>query len=200
VTFFSLYLFLSPGLPPAFQVKKKIKDPAFFLSTTTHIYNIMALRATLLNLSHRFTSPAAPMQWMRQISNTSVLRQVTEGGIKEEASNTPALPGLLSAEYSKPSELSTSLDAYSGRSIGSVTNPNTAYRRLNAILSQNNVRRELRANRNYEKPNVTRRRKNIERNRKLFGAMIGKKVALIMQMKQRLVNLIFDVCVSVFDD
>jgi ribosomal protein S21 len=138
----------------------------------------MALRATFLNLSNRFTTPAAPMQWMRQISTNNVMRQITEGGIKED---TPAMPGVLAAELRAPNELSTSLDPYSG----SVSNPNTAYRRLNSILTQNNVRRELRANRYYEKPNVTRRRKNIERNRKLFGAMIGKKVALIMQMKQR---------------
>ena len=143
----------------------------------------MALRAAFSNLSVRFTSPAAPMQWMRQISTSNVLRQASEGGVKEEA--TPALPGVLAAGLRKPNELSTSLNPYSGRSIGSVTNPNTAYRRLQSILSQNNVRRELRANRYYEKPNVARRRKNIERNRKLFGAMIGKKVALIMQMKQR---------------
>lgn len=147
---------------------------------------IMALRATLFNLSHRFTAPVAPMQWMRQISTSQVMRQV-EGGAKEE-STTPAMPSVLAAELRTPNELSTSLDAYSGRSIGSVTNPNTAYRRLNSILSQNKVRRELFANRYYEKPNVARRRKNIERNRKLFGAMIGKKVALIMQMKQRYVD------------
>lgn len=152
----------------------------------------MALRATFLNLSNRFTAPAAPMQWMRQISTSNVMRQI-EGGIKEES--TPAMPGVLAAELRAPNELSTSLDPYSGRSIGSVSNPNTAYRRLNSILTQNNVRRELRANRYYEKPNVTRRRKNIERNRKLFGAMIGKKVALIMQMKQRYINLL---CINIW--
>ncbi|CAO3703190.1 unnamed protein product [Rhizopus stolonifer] len=69
--------------------------------------------------------------------------------------------------------------------IGNVQNPNVAYRRLSGILAQNKVRKELRANVRYEKPNVTRRRKDIERNRKLFGAMVSKKVALIMQMKQR---------------
>ncbi|CAO0795994.1 unnamed protein product [Mucor circinelloides] len=146
----------------------------------------MALRTALSSLSHRFTAPTAtaPMQWMRQISTSQVIRQV-EGAAKEETTTTPAMPHMLAQELRGPNELSTSLDAYSGRSIGSVTNPNTAYRRLSSILSQNNVRRELRANRYYEKPNVARRRKNIERNRKLFGAMIGKKVALIMQMKQR---------------
>lgn len=148
----------------------------------------MALRATLFNLSHKFTSPAAPMQWMRQISTSNVLRQVNEGASGFKDITTPAMPSVLStASTVSTPELSTSLGPYSGRSIGSVTNPNTAYRRLNSILSQNKVRRELGANRYYEKPNVTRRRKNIERNRKLFGAMIGKKVALIMQMKQRLV-------------
>ncbi|CEP10156.1 hypothetical protein [Parasitella parasitica] len=147
----------------------------------------MALRTALSSLSHRFTAPAAPMQWMRQISTTQGIRQLDSGASaagKEEAS-TPAMPHLLAQELRGPNELSTSLDAYSGRSIGSVSNPHTAYRRLNSILTQNNVRKELRANRYYEKPNVARRRKNIERNRKLFGAMIGKKVALIMQMKQR---------------
>ncbi|KAI8642789.1 hypothetical protein BD408DRAFT_386617 [Parasitella parasitica] len=150
----------------------------------------MALRAVLSSLSHRFTAPAAPaapMQWMRQISTTQAVHQI-EGGKSaagQEETPTPAMPHLLAQELRGPNELSTSLDAYSGRSMGSVSNPNIAYKRLNSILTQNNVRKELRANRYYEKPNVARRRKNIERNRKLFGAMIGKKVALIMQMKQR---------------
>lgn len=139
----------------------------------------MALRTALTQLSHKFTTTPS-MQWMRCMSTSQVLRQV-ENGVKEE----PTMPSVLAAELRTPPELSTSLEPYSGRSIGSVTNPNTAYRRLNSILTQNNVRRELRDNRYYEKPNVARRRKNIERNRKLFGAMVGKKVALIMQMKQR---------------
>ncbi|KAI9322209.1 hypothetical protein BX666DRAFT_1833417, partial [Dichotomocladium elegans] len=82
-------------------------------------------------------------------------------------------------------DLPSSLDAYSGRSIGNVGNSMQAFRRLNALCNRNNIRREVRDNRYYEKPTVARRRKNIERNRKLFGAMVGKKVALIMQMKNR---------------
>ncbi|KAI8070035.1 hypothetical protein BC940DRAFT_332032 [Gongronella butleri] len=99
-------------------------------------------------------------------------------------SNTPVVPRMLASKF-ETKELSTSLEPYTGRSIGNVSNVNAAYRRLNSILAQNNVRRELRANMYYEKPNVARRRKDIERNRKLFGAMVRKKVALIMQMKQR---------------
>lgn len=124
------------------------------------------------------------MQWMRQLSTAKVTKELGET-IPEELNSTPVMPSVLAAELRTPNELSTSLDAYAGRSIGSISNPNAAYRKVNQILYQNNVRRELRANMYYEKPNVARRRKNIERNRKLFGAMIRKKVALIMQMKQR---------------
>ncbi|KAI8390345.1 hypothetical protein BD560DRAFT_362188 [Blakeslea trispora] len=140
----------------------------------------MALRSVLSQLTHRFTAPTASMQWMRSISTSNGTRQVDEA-TKDLA---PGMPSFFDQKLSTPRELSTSLDPYVGRSIA-VSNPNTAYKRLNSILVQNNVRRELRANRYYEKPNVARRRKNIERNRKLFGAMVGKKVALIMQMKQR---------------
>lgn len=94
-------------------------------------------------------------------------------------------------DFQAKSELSASLEPYSGRSIGNVTNATVAYRRLNSILSKNNVRRELRANRYYEKPAVARRRKKIERNRKLFAALVGKKVGLIMQMKSRYVSIKF---------
>ncbi|KAI8878929.1 hypothetical protein K501DRAFT_257796 [Backusella circina FSU 941] len=134
--------------------------------------------STLFTLSQRFktTSP----QWFRQFSTSNILRQV-----ENKASESTVMPNVLSAELHTPKELSTSLDPYAGRSIGSVTNANTAYRRLNAIISQNNVRKELRANQYYEKPNVARRRQKIESNRKLFKAMVRKKVALIMQMKQR---------------
>ncbi|KAI9484190.1 MAG: hypothetical protein EXX96DRAFT_561220 [Benjaminiella poitrasii] len=142
----------------------------------------MAFRSSVLKLSNKLTTNTAPMQWMRQISTSQIIRQA-ENNVKEETIS--QLPSILATDIRPTSELSTSLNAYSGRSIGSVANPNTAYRRLTSILNQNKVRRELRANRNYEKPNVARRRKNIERNRKLFGAMVGKKVALIMQMKNR---------------
>ncbi|KAG1437322.1 hypothetical protein G6F56_013164 [Rhizopus delemar] len=114
-----------------------------------------------------------PMQWARQFTT------------KIETAEEPLMPSVVGSSILQAKELSTSLDPYVGRSIGNVQNPNVAYRRLSGILAQNKVRKELRANVRYEKPNVTRRRKDIERNRKLFGAMVSKKVALIMQMKQR---------------
>ncbi|KAI7903470.1 uncharacterized protein BX663DRAFT_485624 [Cokeromyces recurvatus] len=121
------------------------------------------------------------MHWMRQISTIHTFKKVRHT-FKEDT--TFALPSVLANEA--PSEADNPPpSAYSGRSIGPVSNPIIAYKRLGSILHQNNVRKELRANRYYEKPNVARRRKNIERNRKLFGAMVGKKVALIMQMKNR---------------
>jgi ribosomal protein S21 len=134
-------------------------------------------------LTQRFRTTAtvkAPLtQWVRNMSSTNPTQP------NNSDDKTPTLPGVLASRLQEPRELSYSLDAYAGRSIGNVSNPKAAYRRLGNILYQNSVRREIRANMNYEKPTVARRRKNIERNRKLFGAMVRKKVALIMQMKQR---------------
>ncbi|KAI8140903.1 hypothetical protein BJV82DRAFT_580916 [Fennellomyces sp. T-0311] len=132
----------------------------------------MALRASLLGWTRQFTTPL-----VRPFSTSTLLRA-------EKSTSTPSMT-ISAADWDAKQELATSLEPYAGRSIANVTNPNVAYRRLNSILTQNSVRREVRNNRNYEKPTVARRRKNIERNRKLFGAMVGKKVALIMQMKQR---------------
>ncbi|KAI8332896.1 hypothetical protein BC941DRAFT_462790 [Chlamydoabsidia padenii] len=131
-------------------------------------------------LTQRFrtaTLTAPKNVWLRNMT--------TINNNKNDQPTEPVLSSLLAPNFQESKELSHSLDAYAGRSIGNVSNPNAAYRRLSNILYQNNVRREIRNNLNYEKPNVARRRKNIERNRKLFGAMVRKKVALIMQMKQR---------------
>ncbi|KAL0093394.1 hypothetical protein F4703DRAFT_1269889 [Phycomyces blakesleeanus] len=125
--------------------------------------------------------PFAPFQSIRTITTTPT-RAVTQSNEPQEDN---ILPSTMAPPMQLSKDLSTSLEPYSGRSLAISGNPSGAYRRLNAILNQNNVKRELRANTNYEKPNVARRRINIQRNRKLFGAMIRKKVALIMQMKQR---------------
>ncbi|KAI8371372.1 uncharacterized protein BYT42DRAFT_580010 [Radiomyces spectabilis] len=138
----------------------------------------MALRASVLGLSRRFFSTPS-MPWIRSMSTNAK----DSSAPTDLADN--VMPSLFNADLSVPKELSTSLEPYAGRSIGNVANPNVAYRKLNSILAQNNVRRELRANMYYEKPAVARRRQRRERNQKLFGAMIKKKVALIMQMKQR---------------
>ncbi|KAI9304239.1 hypothetical protein BJ944DRAFT_203039 [Cunninghamella echinulata] len=144
----------------------------------------MSLQSMFGTLTQRFRSTVPPTttiskMWIRNMS-------IFNNNKSSNTTNThPSLPTILANTLNEPKEITTSLEPYAGRSISNVSNVNAAYRRLNTILIQNNVRRELRANLYYEKPNVARRRKNIERNRKLFGAMIRKKVALIMQMKQR---------------
>ncbi|ORX98565.1 hypothetical protein K493DRAFT_5981 [Basidiobolus meristosporus CBS 931.73] len=73
-----------------------------------------------------------------------------------------------------------------GRSVA-VHNGNVmqAYRRLNNIIKDNNIRKELRQNEYYERPSVKKHRLRIERNRRLFQRIVAKKVALVMQMKNR---------------
>ncbi|KAL1916885.1 mitochondrial 37S ribosomal protein bS21m [Calcarisporiella thermophila] len=75
---------------------------------------------------------------------------------------------------------------YQGRSV-EVYHENVlgSYGYLNAVLNRNNIRREVRANLYYEKPAQARRRLRQERNRKRFQDLVRKKVALIMQMKNR---------------
>jgi ribosomal protein S21 len=59
------------------------------------------------------------------------------------------------------------------------------YRRLRSALNQSNMKRELRLRRNYEDGHTRMRRENQERNKKLFGAMVRKKIELIKLMKIR---------------
>ena len=72
---------------------------------------------------------------------------------------------------------------FTGRSVSipNVYNNTSAtlYRQLSQILNRNNVRRELRLNDRYEKPNQKRRRKRSERHRRRFADMIRKKVQLV---------------------
>ncbi|KAI1297331.1 hypothetical protein EDD11_007219 [Mortierella claussenii] len=60
-----------------------------------------------------------------------------------------------------------------------------AYRRLRTTLNQSNMKQELRLRRHYETGHVRMRRQNQERNKKLFGAMVRKKIELIKLMKIR---------------
>ena len=53
------------------------------------------------------------------------------------------------------------------------------YRNLMGTLRRNNVRRELRLEERYEKPNQQRRRLRSERHRRRFADMIRKKVQLV---------------------
>ncbi|KAF9287783.1 hypothetical protein BGZ68_001254 [Mortierella alpina] len=59
------------------------------------------------------------------------------------------------------------------------------YRRLRSAINQSNMKRELRLKRNYETGHARMRRENQERNKKLFGAMVRKKIELIKLMKIR---------------
>ncbi|KAG0269377.1 hypothetical protein DFQ27_003705 [Actinomortierella ambigua] len=60
-----------------------------------------------------------------------------------------------------------------------------AYRRLNTVVKQSNMKRELRLRRTYEDGHTRMRREHQERNRKLFGKMVRKKIDLIKLMKAR---------------
>ncbi|KAJ1927099.1 hypothetical protein IWQ60_003219 [Tieghemiomyces parasiticus] len=76
-------------------------------------------------------------------------------------------------------------DVSSGRSIAVLTaNPMAPYSRLNGILSGNNIRRELRLKRRYEKPNKKRVRLSIERSNKRFNAMVREKMELVDKMRR----------------
>ncbi|KAF9417582.1 hypothetical protein BGZ76_004507 [Entomortierella beljakovae] len=59
------------------------------------------------------------------------------------------------------------------------------YKRLRIALNQSNIKRELRLRRTYEDGHTRMRRENQERNKKLFGAMVKKKIELIKLMKIR---------------
>lgn len=64
---------------------------------------------------------------------------------------------------------------YSGRSVevSEFQNVSSALGRLNRILSQNRVKKELRLEERYEKPNAKRRRLKSERHRRRFAEMVS---------------------------
>ncbi|KAI9296200.1 hypothetical protein K502DRAFT_302691 [Neoconidiobolus thromboides FSU 785] len=74
---------------------------------------------------------------------------------------------------------------YSGRSVITTDDPMRAYYRLNGILKNNNVRKQLVRHRYYEKPCLKRRRLVMESNRRRFKEVVARKVAMVMQLKNR---------------
>lgn len=74
-----------------------------------------------------------------------------------------------------------------GRSfkVNSPSSIDQAYRKLRVTLNQSNMKRELRLKRTYETAHVKMRRERQERNKRLFGAMVRKKIELIKLMKTR---------------
>jgi ribosomal protein S21 len=79
-----------------------------------------------------------------------------------------------------------------GRSfrVGSPATVDQTYRRLRSALNQSNMKRELRLRRTYETGHVKMRREKQEQNKKLFGAMVRKKIELIKLMKIRWVSFV----------
>ncbi|KAJ1723279.1 hypothetical protein LPJ53_002377 [Coemansia erecta] len=71
-----------------------------------------------------------------------------------------------------------------GRSVPVASGGTTkAYARLNRILAENNVRRELSLRKRYEKPKYKRQRLRRESHARRFKDEVRKKVQLIMKMK-----------------
>ncbi|KAJ2247320.1 hypothetical protein GGI13_005093 [Coemansia sp. RSA 455] len=62
-------------------------------------------------------------------------------------------------------------------------NPASAYGRLNRILTENNVRRELFLRKRYEKPKYKRQRLRRESHARLFKEEVRRKVHLVMNMR-----------------
>ncbi|KAG0238547.1 hypothetical protein BGW42_004309 [Actinomortierella wolfii] len=82
-------------------------------------------------------------------------------------------------EISQPSVQSSSSGVSTPMAV------DNAYRRLNSVIKQSNMKRELRLRRTYEDGHTRMRREHQERNRKLFGNMVRKKIELIKLMKAR---------------
>lgn len=58
-----------------------------------------------------------------------------------------------------------------------------AYRTLNRVLNDNNVRRELKRQERFETPSNKRVRLNSERHRRRFKVAVGKSVSLALRTK-----------------
>ncbi|GAA6000486.1 hypothetical protein JCM10207_008034 [Rhodosporidiobolus poonsookiae] len=81
---------------------------------------------------------------------------------------------------------SATVTTTSARSIPVVNrNVAQAYRNLNRVLQENNVRRELKQQERFEGPSNRRVRLNSERHRRRFKVAVGKAVALAMRMKDQ---------------
>ncbi|KAI8988326.1 hypothetical protein BDF20DRAFT_855146 [Mycotypha africana] len=162
----------------------------------------MSLRSSILSLTRKADFTALSFtKSTRQFSMSAIAKQASpnrngssssssssnkvsfDSGLNENLLN---LPESLSQkiEGAAPKETAYSLQAYIGRSVAH-SNANVAYRQLNGILTRNRIRQDVRNNRHYVKPNEARRLQKVESSRKLFNAMVKKKIGIIMQMKQR---------------
>jgi ribosomal protein S21 len=86
--------------------------------------------------------------------------------------------------HSAPIPYSPSVTTTSSRSFAVQSgNVARAYRNLNRVLNENNVRRELKRQERFEGGGDKRVRLNSERHRKRFKVAVGKAVSLAMRMK-----------------
>ncbi|KAF9144674.1 hypothetical protein BGX30_011874 [Mortierella sp. GBA39] len=109
-------------------------------------------------------------------SNNNSRSDISLFGLLPPKANTTANPIHLDTNH--PTE---------GRSfrVNSPATIDQTYRRLRSAVNQSNMKRELRLKRTYEDGHTRMRRENQERNKKLFGAMVRKKIELIKLMKIR---------------
>ncbi|KAF9969094.1 hypothetical protein BGZ65_012279, partial [Modicella reniformis] len=97
-------------------------------------------------------------------------------GFSNQKANTTSNPIHLDIDH--PTE---------GRSfrVLSPTLIDQTYRKLRTSLNQSNMKREIRLKRTHETPHIKMRRERQERNKKLFGALVRKKIDLIKLIKSR---------------
>ncbi|KAF9111744.1 hypothetical protein BGX27_004469 [Mortierella sp. AM989] len=123
-------------------------------------------------------------------NNISKKTSILFGSSRSGTSNKPEMSFFGSTSKanvtSNPIHLGAT-DPTEGRSfrVKSAGMVDQTYRRLRTALNQSNMKRELRLRRNYEDGHTRMRRENQERNKKLFGAMVKKKIELIKLMKIR---------------
>ncbi|GAA5921407.1 hypothetical protein JCM3775_003035 [Rhodotorula graminis] len=122
--------------------------------------------------SHRGSAHAAASRFLFD-STPSAKSQTPRPATPEETwRHTPAVP------YSLP-VTTTSARSFAVRD-GNVAR---AYRTLNRVLNDNNVRRELKRQERFETPSNKRVRLNSERHRRRFKVAVGKSVSLALRTK-----------------
>lgn len=108
----------------------------------------------------------------------SVYKAWTFGSTREKQTTIPTVPLNKLQGRTVP----VALRGVAGLPTGDVLG---AFRRLEGLLRRNNVRKEVKLNRFYEKPSTKRKRLKMEQNRKLFGDLVKRKLRLVMEMKSR---------------
>ncbi|KAJ2608921.1 hypothetical protein EV177_004725 [Coemansia sp. RSA 1804] len=102
---------------------------------------------------------------------------VESGGMAGESRNQFLASALRQGMYNMGSQVV-------GRSVPVISGgPAKSYARLNRIMMENNVRKELNLRKRYEKPKYKRQRLRFESHARRFKEEVGKKVKLVMRMK-----------------